>query len=618
MISWYVLLKNPRQLFNILLFFLLFLFSAWAFSLFILSFPGIKEPIASLFVDISAFSDFWLGIAIFLSALIFHSNTKYLKPALIVTCCVIVIFHVLCQLLGYGTQLSSFNSEFNYWQIHFPNKTFGVLINIIYNLFLFTGISIVYIISIKSDNQIKRMQAKIIFYTSAVSFVINLINIYVLRYFYDGLPNYADATTLIFIFGMIYAIYRYRFLQITPSTAANEIIEIIPDCLIITSRNGDVLFVNNAVDIMLKYPVISMLEMNITQLFSDSECNYRVIKDILNENLNNEEAELLTFDDKKIPVLFSSTAIKNKKKQITGFVFLARDNSIRKEYESALNELTKDLEAKVRERTTELLEANFELRQKIEELEKASKALQEAKEKAEESDQLKSAFLSNISHEIRTPMNAIMGLTNILCDSDIEFQERENLKKTIQNNGKYLIKILDDLIDIALIESNQIVIKNEEFLLEKFLNELYVKYLNKLTETGKQIRLSLINDPDLINLKIKTDNNRLYQIFVNLLNNALKFTEKGFIEFGCRKVETKSNILFFIKDSGVGISELKQKYLFQHFIHFANDQLTNYAGNGLGLAISKGLVNKMGGEIWLESRENEGSVFYFTLPCINT
>jgi len=233
-----------------------------------------------------------------------------------------------------------------------------------------------------------------------------------------------------------------------------------------------------------------------------------------------------------------------------------------------------------------------------------------AKEKAEESDRLKLAFLANMSHEIRTPMNGILGFTELLKDQKTSLEEQQEYIKIIEKSGKRMLNIINDIINISKVESGQI----EVTPLETNVNEQFEYLLTffKPEAAHKNISLFLTKELSSKNTFIKTDREKLYAILTNLIKNAIKFTNEGSIEFGC--VKKGNSLEFFVKDSGLGISDSQQKIIFERFRQ-ANDTISrSHEGSGLGLAISKAYVEIQGGKIWVESKEGIGSTFYFTLP----
>jgi PAS domain S-box-containing protein len=237
-----------------------------------------------------------------------------------------------------------------------------------------------------------------------------------------------------------------------------------------------------------------------------------------------------------------------------------------------------------------------------------------AKDKAEESDKLKTAFLANMSHEIRTPMNGILGFAEMLDDNTLSAANRKKYLQIINSNGKMLINLIDDIIDFAKIESGQVNIVQDDFSLNLLLNQVQFSFLTSRLKKDKS-RVKIITRKSFPDEKsfIRTDPIRLRQVLTNLVGNAIKFTHKGYIEFGYQ-LEDSRTLLFYVKDTGIGIEKEKLQLVFERFMQADSSPSRKYGGSGLGLAISRGLVELLQGRMWAESTLNEGSTFYFTLP----
>ncbi|MFO7369666.1 MAG: ATP-binding protein [Bacteroidales bacterium] len=240
-----------------------------------------------------------------------------------------------------------------------------------------------------------------------------------------------------------------------------------------------------------------------------------------------------------------------------------------------------------------------------------------AKDKAEESDKLKTAFLANMSHEIRTPMNGILGFAEMLNDNTLSRANRKKYLNIINSNGKMLINLIDDIIDFAKIESDQVNIVQDDFSLNGLLDQVQSTFLTRSLKRDKS-RVKIITKKAFPDEKsfIRTDPTRLRQILTNLVGNAIKFTHKGFVEIGYN-LEDAKNLKFYVKDTGIGIPEDKLQLIFERFIQADSSPSRKYGGSGLGLAISKGLVDLLGGRMWAESVVDSGSVFYFTIPFVS-
>jgi PAS domain S-box-containing protein len=235
-----------------------------------------------------------------------------------------------------------------------------------------------------------------------------------------------------------------------------------------------------------------------------------------------------------------------------------------------------------------------------------------AKEKAIEADKLKSAFLANMSHEIRTPMNAIIGFTDLLNMEDLDQTTKDEYVELINSNSMHLLKLIDDIIDISKIEAGELSVAKANVELKSLFNELEQVHKAALKSKGKA-DVNIVNKLPDTNITVVADPMRLQQILTNLVSNSVKFTERGIIEFGVMAHE-QDFIKFYVKDTGLGMSKEKLEIIFDRFRQVEEHMNRQFQGSGLGLAISKQLVELMGGEIWVESKPNEGTVFYFTLP----
>jgi PAS domain S-box-containing protein len=240
--------------------------------------------------------------------------------------------------------------------------------------------------------------------------------------------------------------------------------------------------------------------------------------------------------------------------------------------------------------------------------------LKAAKNKAEESDRLKSAFLSNMSHEIRTPMNSIMGFSELLTENNLTSEERKRYGSIVKNSCSDLLSLINDILDLSRIEAGQLKLEMKHIN----INELLEKKLLNYTERNKR----LINSPKIIlkqnnqTLTTVSDANRLSQILENLISNAIKFAPNGIIEFGANKNNNK--IEFFVKDNGIGIKPEDCKRIFNRFYQTENYLQRKHNGLGLGLSICQNLVNALSGDIWVESEYGKWTTFWFNIPIENS
>ncbi len=295
-----------------------------------------------------------------------------------------------------------------------------------------------------------------------------------------------------------------------------------------------------------------------------------------------------------------------------------------------LRELSISLEEKVEKRTKELRKTNEllvekqdeitsqnneleEYRNHLEELVKTrTKELNTAKEKAEENDRLKSAFMANISHEIRTPMNGIIGFIDMLRSQEFEKDEQLNFLNLIENCTKQLMAIIIDIVEISKLETNQVKARISPFNTNSIPENLSSLFHYNL-ERNSDLELNIKFPEEEI--ECLTDGVKLQQILSNLVTNAIRYTPSGSIDVGL-SITNDSNIVFYVKDTGIGIPKEFHKIIFERFRQVDIRLSRRYGGTGLGLAISKAYAELLGGKIWIESEPEKGSTFYLSIPYV--
>lgn len=229
-------------------------------------------------------------------------------------------------------------------------------------------------------------------------------------------------------------------------------------------------------------------------------------------------------------------------------------------------------------------------------------------------DRLKKSFLANVSHELRTPMNAILGFSNLLIDKNLSVDKKEEYMEHINLSSNSLLSLVDSMIDASLLEAGELQIRKSNCDLHELMQQIYYFFnINKHKMDKGHIALLMKKERKEEELIIYADSHRLSQVLSNLLENALKFTKKGIIEFGYIIHELQGKVEFFVTDSGKGVLYDKAQSIFEKFEKQEDDYASNEGGIGLGLSLAKGLVNLMGGEIWLESNVFNGTTFHFTI-----
>ncbi|MDP2113839.1 MAG: ATP-binding protein, partial [Bacteroidota bacterium] len=280
-------------------------------------------------------------------------------------------------------------------------------------------------------------------------------------------------------------------------------------------------------------------------------------------------------------------------------------------------------------RAAELIIANKELAYQNVEKEKRADELSIARDKAEESDRLKSAFLANMSHEIRTPMNGILGFAEMLKEPELTGELQQEYIGIIQKSGARMMNIISDIMSISKIESGHMGISLSEVNINEQMTELYTFFKPEAEQKGLEICLK--NNMESKETIVKTDRDKVYAILTNLIKNAIKFTDKGSIEFGYGSTGSPSGSVsepveleFYVKDTGIGIDPEKIETIFERFRQGNETLNKKYEGAGLGLSISKAFVEMLGGKIWVEKdpellvtrnkRDGTGTTICFTIP----
>ena len=317
-----------------------------------------------------------------------------------------------------------------------------------------------------------------------------------------------------------------------------------------------------------------------------------MLKVLNGETLSNIEYDLCrkngtTFSGEINPVL-----IRDNKGNPKSLVAVVRDITERKKVQEHLKKQNKEFAALNKEYVAQ------------------NKALVIAKEKAEESDRLKSAFLANMSHEIRTPMNGIIGFSEMLNSSDITTEMRKTYTEIITQSSHQLLRIVNDILDISRIEIGQVEYNPANTCINDLLYEIYSEFNPRAK--AKEIKLKINQSLTDKDSTIITDDGKLRQIFNNLISNAIRFTQKGKIEVGYNL--NNDYLEFYVKDTGIGIPPELHKQIFERFRQAEITISQKYGGTGLGLAIAKANIELCGGEIWLKSSPGKGTTFYFTLP----
>ena len=355
-----------------------------------------------------------------------------------------------------------------------------------------------------------------------------------------------------------------------------------PDTIIVFNSDFIIREINNAAEKIFGYSGSQLLSASVLTIFAQSDHSdfTEIIKkmDSTYNTIKNHEFDMLRASGDVFPAEISMALIPKSEQAEKLYVSVIKDITSRKIFEDNLNE---------------------------------------ARQKAEDADRLKSAFLANMSHEIRTPMNAIVGFANMLTDKDISGKEREEYSGYIASNSSILLTLIDDIIDISKIEAGQLKIKQKTTSVAAILDEVLPSAKEHLRMYDKSnIELITECDKSVRETPVKTDKTRVIQVLTNLLTNAVKFTDEGHIRCNCMiiKIYDKKFIRFQVSDTGIGIRSENLDKIFNQFYRIEHNDVSEYRGTGLGLALSKKLLTLMGGKIEVESEAGKGSAFTFYIP----
>ena len=371
-------------------------------------------------------------------------------------------------------------------------------------------------------------------------------------------------------------------------TKLSNAVEQAADIIFITSKEGIIEYINPAFETITGYSKEEALGNTPRILKSGlmgKQYYHRVWATILSGNVlrgevmnRNKNGEIFFYDQTITPLIGVNG-------EVTHFISTGKDITERKRAEILLQE-------------------------KNEALTKTNEELIKAKEKAEESDRLKSAFLANMSHEIRTPMNGILGFAELLKEPKLTGEEQQEYISIIEESGARMLNIINDIMIISKVDSGLMNLSISERNMNEKMESIFTLF--KPEAEGKGLQILFKNGLPANEAIIKIDREKVYVILTKLINNAIKFTHAGTIEFGYEK---KVNRLeFYVKDTGIGIRPEQKEFIFERFRQVSESYNRDYEGAGLGLPISKAYVEMLGGKIWVESEYGKGTVFYFTIP----
>ncbi|UCE40875.1 MAG: PAS domain S-box protein [Candidatus Aminicenantes bacterium] len=571
-----IFFKNPKSTLNRVCSALMICFALWSFLKIFAHNPLTDEETVMIFEKIGSIG--WIGWSSFALwfFLLFTQRDRILKSKLFY-----FIIFIPALLLIYKQWTESIlvsHKKLPYgWTGVWADSAWPNVFFAYYLVYIGVGFYLLVDFWRKTKDPIQKKQARIIFLTGFVAFVIgsvidNLFTVLNIHF----IPDIANATTLIWAFGLVFAIVKYKFLTITPEVAADKILTTMMDSLILLDQKGNIVTANEAAQNLLGYSEEELKSQSFSTLFAKEDYQSAFLrKAVQGDMIKDLEMAFRTKQGNSVPVTFSSSALRDEKGAIVGTICVAHDITGRKRKEEEL---------------------------------------QMAKEEAESASRIKSQFLASMSHEFRTPLNAIIGFSEVLEDKTFGDLNEKQVKyvSNILSSGHHLLHMINDVLDLSKIEAGKMELELSQVDIAELVENSLVMVREKCLKHRIELTHNLSNDLD--GFTVLADERKLRQALFNLLSNAAKFTpDEGKIEVSVKR--EREEIQVSVSDTGIGIKPEDQRRIFGEFEQVETGAGEMQRGTGLGLALTRRLVALHGGKIWVASEgEGKGSSFTFSIP----
>lgn len=590
MASAYILRKNFHMALNRVGAALFFSMALYSFSFVFITAPIQNVHLFQYIIHIASIGSFatslftlWIALIISKKYSIAHHRAFHISISILIGVIAILQFQ---GYLAYPVE----KDEYGFWIIFYKHFGLYIVTNLIINLNFLAAFVILFLHIRRETAPQSKKQSKIILIAAILTVVLSNINLAIHNFAPEPyyIPLFVNFFLLILCFAVVYVSEKLEMFEIIPSELAKTIIEMLPSGLIMANEQGRVILVNKMFCILTNSTKNQWINKPIPEVLSRITLQKPSEAVLIHSKLR-QQIQINPVSKQPQTILFSSKHIKDKDNKTTCIICIFENITELKFYENSLKQANITLEKKVEERTHEL---------------------EKAKHRAEESERLKTAFLHNISHEIRTPINGIIGFAELLGAQKTKPEKSTAFINIIIRSSYQLISIIEDIVRMSELETNQVKILDDEVEVNTVLNELLKLF--RLQAKPYQLKIDMKTPLSNRAATIVTDKRKLTQVLNGLINNALKFTPKGSINFG---YHLKEDFLeFFVSDTGIGIGKEVHNKVFDNFWQAEQSTTREFGGTGLGLSIAKQYVQLLGGTIWFDSQINKGTTFYFTIP----